>query len=157
MGDANKELATIVLELNYALGPFGKGSGPNSLFLGALVFILIGYSYEGAWAWPVGISGAIYMSCFIVLTLYQFASVGDSYHHASKQLTSDTKFISAVFEACTREGHAGAVLEGIKDADVAFRFLGVVSLDYHIVTRMMGSMLVAIAFVVIPKLLMGGD
>jgi hypothetical protein len=121
------------------------------------LFILIGYSYEGAWAWPVGITGAIYISGFIVLTLYQFASVGDAYHHASKQLTSDTKFVIAVFEACTREGQAEAVLEGIKDADVAFRFLGVVSLDYHIVTRMMGSMLVAIAFVVIPKLLMGGD
>jgi hypothetical protein len=73
---------------------------------------------------------------FFLFSLLFFAGVGDAYYHASKMLLSDTTFVSAVFLACEgkgggAEGHAGSVLAGIKEADVAFKFFGTVSLDYN--------------------------
>ncbi|GMI35985.1 hypothetical protein TrCOL_g4412 [Triparma columacea] len=159
VADANSELAQIIRELNYNLGPIGKNTGPIPLAIGSTAFVMVGVAYQpSSWAWPVGIGMALYIGFFMFMLLFYFAGVGDAYYHCSKMLLSDTTFITAVFCACEgkgkgAEGHAEAVLAGIKDADVAFRMLGTVSLDYHVVVRMFGSTLLAIGFAIFPMLI----
>jgi len=159
VANANAELAKIIRELNYVLDQAGKRTSPLPLTLGSSGLVMIGLTYQtSSWAWPVGIGMACYLLFFIFSLLFYVAGGGDAYYHCSKMLLSDTKFVTAVFCGCEgkgggAEGHAEAVLAGIKDAEVAIKFLGTVSLDYHVVTRMAGSTILAIAFAIFPTLI----
>ncbi|GMI12404.1 hypothetical protein TrLO_g13365 [Triparma laevis f. longispina] len=57
---------------------------------------------------------ASYVCFFLFVILVYFAGVGDAYYHASKQLLSDTEFVSAVFLEC--EGKGGGA-EGTRGGD----------------------------------------